>query len=144
MKKIKDLIITDNKRFFKNDGNIYHGMRATDAGYNKFGEIYFSFINNNTIKGWKMHNEMTLNIIVPIGSILFNFIDLRQKSESYKTQIKLLLDNENYQRITVPPKICFAFKGIGEDRNMLVNIADMIHDDNECQNIELNKYNFID
>ena len=42
MKKIKDLIITDNKRFFKNDGNIYHGMRSTDAGYNKFGEIYES------------------------------------------------------------------------------------------------------
>ena len=27
-----------------------------------------------------MHTEMTLNIIVPIGSILFNFIDLREKS----------------------------------------------------------------
>ena len=46
-----------------------------------------------------MHTEMTLNIIVPIGSILFNFIDLREKSESYQTQVKLLLGDDNYKEL---------------------------------------------
>ena len=91
-----------------------------------------------------MHTEMTLNIIVPIGSILFNFIDLREKSESYQTQIKLLLGDDNYKRVTIPPRIIFAFKGMGMGTNMLANITNMPHDDAECQNLELNKYSFIE
>ena len=144
MKNINGLIISESKRFIKDDGDIFHGIRKTDIGYADFGEVYFSFIKNNSIKGWKMHTEMTLNIIVPIGSILFNFIDLREKSESYQTQIKLLLGDDNYQRVTVPPRIIFAFKGMGMGKNMLANITNMPHDDAECQNLELNKYSFIE
>ena len=87
---------------------------------------------------------MTLNIIVPVGSIHFNFIDLRENSETFKCRMELSLSVHNYIRVTIPPRICFGFKGKGEDINMLVNIADIIHDDNECENLEFNKYRFID
>lgn len=141
---IDGLIITKMKQFTLDKGNVFHGMKNTDDGFSKFGEVYFSFINHNAIKAWKIHKEMTLNIIVPIGSIQFNFIDLRENSRTYKERFELLLSEKNYSRITVPPKICFGFKGIGNDINLLVNITNMTHNDNESDTKNLNEFNFIE
>ena len=32
------------KQFFLEEGNLFHGLKNSDDGYDKFGEIYFSFI----------------------------------------------------------------------------------------------------
>ena len=50
-------------------GDIYHAMKFTDEGYCGFGEAYFSQIEQGQAKGWKRHNRMTLNLIVPIGAV---------------------------------------------------------------------------
>ena len=72
------------KQFFLEEGNLFHGLKNSDDGYDKFGEIYFSFINKNSIKAWKFHKKMTLNLIVPVGSIRFNFLDFREESSTFK------------------------------------------------------------
>ena len=46
----------------------------------EFGEIYFSTVNQNKIKAWKMHTKMKMNLIVPSGEIRFNFIDTNTKN----------------------------------------------------------------
>ena len=51
-------------------GNIFHGMKKSDIGYNGFEEAYFSSVTHNTIKPWKKHLKMTLNLIVPIGGAI--------------------------------------------------------------------------
>ena len=140
---IEDLIITETKKFISDKGNVYHGLRNTDNGFSQFGEIYFSFIKKNSIKAWKIHKEMTLNIIVPVGSIQFNFIDLRENSKTFKERFELLLSEEHYSRVTIPPKICFDFKGIGDGINMLANIANIPHDDNENETKDLKEFDFI-
>ena len=52
------------------------------------------------------------------------------------------LSVKNYKRISVSPGIVFGFKGISKN-NILVNIASIIHDDNEVINYNFNEYNFI-
>jgi len=140
---IEDLIITETKKFISDKGNIYHGLRNTDDGFSQFGEVYFSFVKKNSIKAWKIHKEMTLNIIVPVGSIQFNFIDLRENSKNFKERFELLLSEEHYSRVTIPPKICFGFKGIGDGINMLANVANIPHDDNENETKDLKEFDFI-
>ena len=66
-----EIKLTTLKRVFNEKGDIFHVMKKSDEGFNGFGEAYFSSINKNTIKGWKKHTLMTLNIVVPIGEIEF-------------------------------------------------------------------------
>lgn len=131
------------KQYFLEEGNLFHGLKNSDDGYDKFGEIYFSFINKNSIKAWKFHKKMTLNLIVPVGSIRFNFLDFREESSTFKEKFALTLSNKDYSRLTVPPKIWFGFKGLGDKTNLLVNIANMPHDDNEVETKDIDKFEFI-
>ena len=117
-------------------GNIYHAMKKSDVGFCGFGEAYFSNIFVNCIKGWKKHSEMTLNLIVPVGEIKFVIYD--EKSKSF---FSVNLSEKNYQRLTVKPNLWLAFQGISES-SMLLNIANMEHDPNESETIELTSISY--
>jgi len=136
---IEGIFITELKILLSESGSVMHALRDGDSGYNEFGEIYFSTINKNAIKAWKLHKKMTLNLVVPIGKVLFCFLDLREDSKTYNNSTKILLSQNPYCRLTVAPNIWFGFKGIGEGFNLVTNIADMKHDDNEVLHQDKNK-----
>ena len=89
--------------------------------------------NKNTIKGWKKHTLMTLNIVVPIGEIEFVVFD-----EQNRGFFSVILSQDNYQRLTIKPGCWLAFRGIG-DTNMLLNLASMEHNTDEVISVDLNK-----
>ena len=139
---INNIIITKLSIHKSEEGDLLHGLRNTDHGFQGFEEIYFSKIAENTIKGWKMHTEMTLNLIVPIGRVRFNFIESDDKLKLINERLEIDVHIDNYVRITVPPRIIFAFKGIGSGVNMITNVANLIHRDDETQNIPLERFEF--
>ena len=53
-------------------------MKASEPEFNGFQEAYFSTIKKDRIKGWKRHLRMTMNLIVPVGNVQFNFYDDRK------------------------------------------------------------------
>jgi len=50
-------------------GKVMHMLRADDPHFEKFGEIYFSTVYSGVVKGWHLHERMTINYAVPFGSI---------------------------------------------------------------------------
>jgi len=138
---IEEIIITHLKRIHVSNGDVLHGMKKTDDGYTDFGEIYFSYILKNKIKAWKIHKKMTLNLIVPSGSVRFNFIQVSSEG-LIDNRMEITVSSDNYCRITVPPNIIFGFKGIGKDANIIANIADITHSDDEVKKIDINKFEF--
>ena len=123
-----------------NAGDLMHVFKNTDEEFLGFGEAYFTKIKMGFIKGWKLHKKMTLNLVVPIGNVQFVFYD--QKG-SFLTQI---IGEDNYSRITVPPKIWFAFKGLSSPFSLVMNIADFKHDQNEVirENLDFINYSWRD
>ena len=109
-------------------GNVLHGMKADDSGYSGFGEAYFSFIGTGVIKGWKRHNEMVLNLVVPIGVVRFVIFDDRKDSNTLNNYQEISLSQDNYKRLTVPPMVWMAFQGVGQQENMLLNVASIPHE----------------
>ncbi len=63
-------------------GNVLHALKGHEDSFNGFGEAYFSTIHHNSVKGWKRHRQMTLNIVVPIGSIKFVLFDGRETGKT--------------------------------------------------------------
>ena len=138
---IEGIVITNLKRISVPNGDILHGMKKTDDGYSDFGEIYFSYILKDKIKAWKIHKKMILNLIVPFGSVRFNFIQLNSDRLIDK-RMEITVSSDNYCRITVPPNIIFGFKGIGKEVNIVANIADITHSDDEVKKIDINEFEF--
>jgi len=120
-------------------GSILHALKNTDLGFIEFGEVYFSTVVKDVVKAWKLHQKMTLNLVVPVGSVLFCFRDLREKSKTYNKTYKIILSQEPYFRLTVPPGIWFGFKGLSNRLNLVCNVADIIHDPDEVLRKEINE-----
>jgi dTDP-4-dehydrorhamnose 3,5-epimerase len=110
-------------------GNVLHALKTTDIGYEKFGEAYFSWVNYNSIKAWKMHTKMIMNLIVPVGQVKFVFfVDDAKTDRNFRI---IEIGECNYQRLTVPPGIWFGFKGLGKTNSLVCNISNILHSESE-------------
>jgi len=128
------VILSPLKQIHNPKGDVFHAMKRSDNGFDGFGEAYFSTITREDIKGWKKHTKMTLNLVVVSGEIEF-VVSTGEEFFSVK------LSHHNYQRLTIKPNLWMAFRGIGEN-NMLLNIANIEHDPDEAENLELNRISY--
>ncbi|MES2588751.1 MAG: dTDP-4-dehydrorhamnose 3,5-epimerase family protein [Bacteroidota bacterium] len=139
--QIDGVVLTPLKIIPNPKGDILHALKQSDSSFNEFGEVYFSFIHRDEIKGWKKHTKMTLNIVVPIGEIQFFVYDDREQSETKGKMFNVKLSKNNYQRLSLSPGLWMAFKGLESD-NMLMNFADIEHDSEESINAELTAFDW--
>ena len=72
---LNEICVTPLKRISVTGGDVLHAMKKSDPGYVDFGEAYFSLVEFGTIKAWKRHLQMTLNLVVPIGEVQFVLMD---------------------------------------------------------------------
>jgi len=139
---INGLILTPMKVIDVVGGSVLRAMSIGNVGYNGFGEAYFSTVEYNTIRGWKRHKEMTLNLVVPIGSIRFVVYDNRKDSSTAGNFEEIILSKEHYARLTVPPKLWVGFQGEGKGTNLLLNIANIPHNDTEVDHAPLKSFGY--
>ena len=139
-KLIDGVFITPQTRIEHPKGNIMHAMKCSGVGYAGFGEAYFSSVLSGAVKGWKRHKRMLLNLVVPLGEVKFVIYDDRENSRTNGCFMEVNLSNNNYARLTVPPMVWMAFKGMGEELNLLLNIASVEHDPNEADHVELDGF----
>jgi len=137
---IEGVLLTPLKQVYHPKGDVFHGMKKGDQGFVDFGEAYFSTIHAGDIKPWKKHVRMTLNLIVPVGLIRFVLHDDREGSSTKGQTTSIEIGPDNYQRLTVPPGLFMAFEGIGEDLNLLLNVADLEHDPKEVERVDLDRF----
>ncbi len=139
----KDVLLSPLKKIRVENGDVYHCLKNTDSGYKKFGEAYISTIENRKIKGWKRHKELQSNLIVMHGTVRFVIYsdNLTEAREDEFWSIDLGPDI-NYQRLTIPSGIWFAFQGRSERLNMILNVASLTHDPDECDQADLEKFKF--
>ncbi|EJL6645127.1 dTDP-4-dehydrorhamnose 3,5-epimerase, partial [Vibrio cholerae] len=65
---IEGVVVTPLKQILLDKGAVFHGIKSTDDTFYGFGEAYFSQANHSSIKGWKKHTKMNMNLIVPVGA----------------------------------------------------------------------------
>ena len=125
------------RKFANPKGDILHGMKRSDPGFLEFGEAYFSKVNPGAIKGWNRHKRMTLNLVVPLGKVLFVLYDDRVDSKTNGCFFHVEISQANYQRLTVPPGVWMAFRGMDKGISLVLNIADVEHDPGELEKLDL-------
>ena len=127
--------ITPLRQMLDERGKIMHMLRNDDPHFERFGEIYFSFIHPGVIKGWHIHKRMTLNYAVPVGKIKLVLYDDREGSPTRGELMEIFTGHENYQLITIPPLIWNGTKGISETTSIIANCATLPHDPKEIDRL---------
>ncbi|MEF1337767.1 dTDP-4-dehydrorhamnose 3,5-epimerase [Vibrio rotiferianus] len=131
--KLNDFVsLVELKKIANDKGDIYRALKSSENCYHGFGEGYFTNIHSGEIKGWKKHNRMVLNLIVPVGRVRF-YIHYEQTGETQCYEIGL----ESYSRLTIQPGVWVAFEGLSSETSLILNLASIEHDPNESENLEL-------
>ena len=115
-------------------GDVWRGLRSDDKDFFGFNELYFSHIDPNFVKAWKMHREATLNLIVVTGEIQFQ---LSADGELFQS---IILGDSHPQRLVLPPMIWFGFKCISITPGIIASVSSMLHDDSEIERAAVDQF----
>jgi len=130
---IDGIKITPLKQIEDERGKVMHMLRNDSKSFSKFGEIYFSTVHPNKVKGWHLHGKMTLNYAVVLGEIKLVLYDARPDSKTKGKVQEFFLSQKNYKLVSVPPLIWNGFMGIGSETAIVANCADLPYDDTEIK-----------
>lgn len=121
--------IIERKTITVEGGNVRHGVRSLDESFVGFGEVYFTEIKKDKIKGWKRHSRMVLNLLPIVGEII-----LYIKKDFDDAPEEVCFGEDDYKLVCVEPNVWLAFSGV-RDKNIMANIASIPHDPDESENI---------
>ena len=117
-------------------GKVMHMLRASDAHFQSFGEIYFSTVHPGAVKAWHLHRKMVLNYAVPVGKIKLVLFDDRADSPTQGEIQEIYLGPDNYQIVIIPALIWNGFKGVGTETALVANCASIPHDPDEIDRLD--------
>ena len=133
---IEGVIVQGLKQIKDDRGSVMHMMRSDSYLFEKFGEIYFSTINNNVVKAWKRHKIMKQHFAIPVGSIKLVIYDNRENSTTYDQIMEISVGEDNFALVKIPPMVWYGFKGISADPALIANCTDLPHDPEEVTRLE--------
>lgn len=133
---IKDVVVTPMRKICDDRGRIMHIVKSSDDIYTQFGEVYCSTVYPGVVKGWHIHDKMTLNYVVLKGMIKFVLYDDRKDSPTFGQLQEVCLGDHHYVRVTVPPGVWNGFMGLGNEEALVVNFTDIPHDPTEIHRLD--------
>jgi dTDP-4-dehydrorhamnose 3,5-epimerase len=133
---IDGVLVHPLKRLPDERGAVLHMLRADDPHFERFGEVYFSTVYPGAVKGWHLHDRMTLNYAVVTGLIKLVLYDDRAASPTRGEVQEVFVGDSNYVLVRVPPRVWNGFKGIGIAPAIVANCATIPHDPDEITRLD--------
>lgn len=126
---------TELRRIETSGGEVMKALHADEPGFRGLGEAYFSRVNAGCIRAWKRHNEMTVNVVVPVGHVRF-VVATNDGFDEYD-----LGPDHTYGRLTVEPGTWFGFKG-GTEGGLVLNLSDIVHRADEADGRDIDEFDY--
>jgi dTDP-4-dehydrorhamnose 3,5-epimerase len=132
---IDGVIVVPLRRIPDERGTIFHMLRRDDPHFIEFGEIYFTSIYRDVIKGWHRHREMTLNYACIQGRIKLVLYDDREGSATRGVVQERFLGPDDYSLVVIPPGVWTGMKGMTEVA-LVANCATHPHDPGRTERLD--------
>lgn len=104
-------------------GTVRRFISKDDPDFSNFGDVYTTTVYSGVIKGWHAYYTKTLYYVVPHGMIKLVLYDGRKESPTYQDFQEVFISQENYIRLTIPPMIYTAFRGLYSPYSLAVICA---------------------
>jgi dTDP-4-dehydrorhamnose 3,5-epimerase len=128
MSLIEGVGVVPLRRIPDERGTIMHMLKCTDSHFAQFGEIYFSTVYRNVVKGWHSHREMTLNYACVYGRVKVALYDERPDSPTVGALQEIFIGPDDYSLVLIPPGIWNGFKGMSDPYAIVANCCSHPHD----------------
>ena len=108
--------------FLDDRGYLSEILRKDDEHYTKFGQVYISTINPNTIKGFHVHNLKTDIITCVSGQVKFVVIESGENNELLNLY-EIHMSPLNRKLVVIPPGLWHGWMCIGVKEAILINVT---------------------
>lgn len=112
-------------------------MQSDDTFFERFGEVYFSSIKQDVIKGWNLHTRADMNMACIEGTIQLVLYDHRPDSPSMGAIQEMTMGENNYCLVHIPHGVAFSWKALEGKSALIANCATLSHDPEELIKISL-------
>lgn len=134
---IEGVIVRELEKFCNDQGCVYKMLSENDSFFDRFGEIYFSLIHPDVIKGWNMHTRQAANMACISGNVEFVLYDRRPDSASADTILKVSIGEDHYCLLQIPHGVAYSWRASGGKPALIANCATLSHDPKESIKIAL-------
>lgn len=134
---INDVCVYPRQKFCNDQGCVYKMMQESDECFERFGEVYFSSLKPDVIKGWNLHTRADMNMICISGDIQLVLYDQRSDSSSIGAIQEIVVGERNYCLVHIPHGVAFSWKALDRNSALIANCATLPHDPKELIKISL-------
>lgn len=131
---------TELRRIETSGGEVMKALTADEADFKGLGEAYFSRVDPGEIRAWKCHNEMTVNVIVPVGHMRFVIAETAGERTVEFTEFDLG-PGHTHGRLTIEPGTWFGFMA-GTEGGLVLNLSDIVHRPDEADAKDLDEFDY--
>jgi dTDP-4-dehydrorhamnose 3,5-epimerase len=132
---IEGLEVVPLRRTPDERGTIYQMLKASDPHFKAFGEVYFSSIYKDAVKGWHRHRDMTLNYACIFGRVKLVVADDRETSATRGEIMEAFLGPDDYSLVVIPPGLWNGFKGMAE-LSIIANCCTHEHEPSRSERLD--------
>lgn len=133
---IDGVIIKKLERIADDRGTILKMQESTDKEFKGFGEVYFSTIYPNVVKGWHLHKKAILNYAVIKGMIKLVLYDARKDSKTVNELMEIYMGVDNYCLVQIPAGVWNGFKAIGNEYAIVADLITVNHENDEMSRMD--------
>jgi dTDP-4-dehydrorhamnose 3,5-epimerase len=112
-------------------------IQHDDKCFERFGEVYFSSIKPNVIKGWNFHMRADMNMVCIVGTIQLVLYDHRTNSASARKIQEIIIGEHDYRLIHIPHGVAFSWKALDGHGAVIASCATLPYDPEELTKINL-------
>lgn len=122
-------------------GRLMEILRHDDAIFQKFGQVYVTFVYPDVVKAWHYHRIQTDHFACLKGMIKLVLFDSRSDSPTKGEVNQFCIGEHNNLLVSIPPNIYHGFKGISETEAMVLNIPTESYNPKEPDEFRLDAHN---
>ena len=115
-------VLTDER------GRLGEIMRADDAWFEKFGQVYFTTTYPGVVKAWHYHRKQTDHFYVVKGTVKIALYDARDDSPTKGTVNEVYLGEHCPGLLRIPAGVQHGWMCVGQSQAYIVNIVSEMYD----------------
>lgn len=104
-------------------GRLGEIMRADDAWFEKFGQVYFTTTYPGVVKAWHWHKKQTDHFYVIKGTVKIVLYDRRGDSPTHGVVNELYLGEHNPGLLRIPPGVLHGWMCVSRNEAYIVNVV---------------------
>ncbi|MHB9149516.1 MAG: dTDP-4-dehydrorhamnose 3,5-epimerase family protein [Thermoleophilia bacterium] len=115
--KVKDLKPIPDDR-----GMLMEMWRSDDPDFQKFGQVYVTWVYPGVVKAWHYHKKQTDHFVCLVGMAKVALHDTREGSPTHGQTDEYVIGQQRQRLLIIPPGVYHGFTAVGTESAAIINI----------------------